>query len=58
MLCGLRFVLAPRSAAAEAEDRGPPCETAFIEHVYRATKPSVVRITRPDGSLGTGFVLR
>ena len=24
--------------------------------VYRATKPSVVRITRPDGALGTGFV--
>jgi S1-C subfamily serine protease len=39
-----------------AEDRGPPCEAAFIEHVYKATKPSVVRITRPDGSLGTGFV--
>lgn len=38
------------------DERGPPCETAFIEHVYRATKPSVVRITRPDGSLGTGFV--
>lgn len=37
-------------------DRGPPCESAFIEHVYKATKPSVVRITRPDGSLGTGFV--
>lgn len=38
------------------EDRGPPCEPAFIEHVYKATKPSVVRITRPDGALGTGFV--
>ena len=40
------------------DDRGPPCEPAFIEHVYKATKPSVVRITRPDGSLGTGFVFR
>ena len=38
------------------DDRGPPCEPAFIEHVYKATKPSVVRITRPDGALGTGFV--
>lgn len=37
-------------------ERAPPCEPAFIEHVYKATRPSVVRITRPDGSLGTGFV--
>jgi S1-C subfamily serine protease len=42
--------------ASAGDERGPPCESAFIEHVYRATKPSVVRITRPDGSLGTGFV--
>lgn len=34
----------------------PKCEQAFIERVYKATKPSVVRITRPDGGLGTGFV--
>jgi hypothetical protein len=27
-----------------------------VERVYRATKPSVVRIMRPDGALGTGFV--
>lgn len=41
----------PESATKEAA-----CEPAFIERVYRATRPSVVRITRPDGSLGTGFV--
>lgn len=40
----------------EADEDGPRCEQAFIEHVYKATKPSVVRITRPDGGLGTGFV--
>ncbi len=42
--------------AQPAEEHGPACEPAFIEHVYRATKPSVVRILRPDGGLGTGFV--
>jgi S1-C subfamily serine protease len=41
---------------AEGEEEGPKCDQAFIEHVYRLTKPSVVRITRPDGGLGTGFV--
>lgn len=52
----------PESAVAAAltakseEDESPTCEQAFIEHVYKATKPSVVRITRPDGALGTGFV--
>jgi hypothetical protein len=39
-----------------ADEDQPRCEQAFIEHVYKATKPSVVRITRPDGGLGTGFV--
>lgn len=39
-----------------AEVEGPSCDQAFIERVYKATKPSVVRITRPDGALGTGFV--
>lgn len=43
-------------AAGENDDDQPRCEQAFIEHVYKATKPSVVRITRPDGGLGTGFV--
>ena len=48
---------APASPVAPTdESEGPKCEQAFIERVYRATKPSVVRITRPDGSLGTGFV--
>ena len=42
-------------AHGEAEDDAK-CEPAFIEKVYKATKPSVVRITRPDGGLGTGFV--
>ena len=40
----------------EAPDEQPRCDQAFIERVYKATKPSVVRITRPDGGLGTGFV--
>lgn len=45
-------------AAAPSEDgeRGPPCEAAYIERVYKATKPSIVRIKRSDGALGTGFV--
>lgn len=47
----------PRAKApGEADGEQPRCEQAFIEHVYKATKPSVVRITRPDGGLGTGFV--
>ena len=46
----------PRLKASDDGELGPPCESAFIERVYRATKPSVVRITRPDGALGTGFV--
>ena len=47
---------APRAKATGEADALPKCESAFIEHVYKATKPSVVRITRPDGGLGTGFV--
>lgn len=35
---------------------GPSCEPAYLERVYRTTKPSVVLLTRPDGGLGTGFV--
>lgn len=60
------FLLASSvSAAAHAQEptpppagqeNGPECKSAFIERVYRETKPSVVRITRPDGALGTGFV--
>jgi hypothetical protein len=46
----------PPSHAVASASAGPQCESAFIERVYKATKPSVVRITRPDGALGTGFV--
>jgi len=47
----------PHAGLPQAKDpSGPQCEAAFIERVYKATKPSVVRITRPDGALGTGFV--
>jgi len=47
------FGVLPQAVAVEA---APECPSAFIEHVYKETKPSVVRITRPDGALGTGFV--
>ena len=59
------FLLVPASTAEGsgaqplepgADEEQPRCEQAFIEHVYKVTKPSVVRITRPDGGLGTGFV--
>ena len=46
----------PRARAPGEDAEQPRCEQAFIERVYKATKPSVVRITRPDGGLGTGFV--
>lgn len=46
-----------RAASAQVtQDSQQRCETGFIERVYRDTKPSVARITRPDGGLGTGFV--
>lgn len=48
------------SSIAVAQENAPgaasDCPSSFIEKVYRETKPSVVRITRPDGALGTGFV--
>lgn len=47
---------APRAKPPGEADDLPKCESAFIERVYKTTKPSVVRITRPDGGLGTGFV--
>lgn len=47
---------APKVIPAAKGELAPKCEEAFIEHVYKNTKPSVVRITRPDGGLGTGFV--
>lgn len=43
-------------ALSEEDEHEAACESGFIERVYKATKPSVVRISRPDGSLGTGFV--
>lgn len=46
----------PPAPKTEKAELAPKCEEAFIEHVYKNTKPSVVRITRPDGGLGTGFV--
>lgn len=46
----------PQPSQPKAGEDESRCEQAFIEHVYKATKPSVVRITRPDGGLGTGFV--
>jgi S1-C subfamily serine protease len=62
--------LLARSAAADenAHPQAPPahpqgheeeeaaCKSGFIERVYKETRPSVARITRPDGSLGTGFM--
>lgn len=45
----------PRARGGAADD-GPECEQSFIERVYKATKSSIVRITGPDGGLGTGFV--
>lgn len=50
---------APRAVApAEPTGRGPQCTSDWVERVYREAKPSVVRVERPDGSLGTGFVFR
>jgi S1-C subfamily serine protease len=46
------------SKASATQERGPFCDASFVERVYRMATPSVVRITRPDGSLGTGFVFR
>jgi hypothetical protein len=58
-LLALSLLVSP--AAAQGEDaatqqHGPECKSAFIERVYKDTRPSVVLITRPDGALGTGFV--
>lgn len=58
---GLAFALATLlSSPAFAQENAPnapsECPSFFIEKVYKETKPSVVRITRPDGALGTGFV--
>ncbi|MDB4942787.1 MAG: HtrA protease/chaperone protein [Labilithrix sp.] len=60
------FLLVPVPASAQQREATHPsageddtlshCDPAFIEHVYKAAKPSIVRLTRPDGGLGTGFV--
>ena len=44
------------TAPARAIAPTAACDTGWIPRVYRATKPSVVRIERPDGGGGTGFV--
>jgi S1-C subfamily serine protease len=44
------------AVASAGGSEGPRCEEGFVERVYKQAKPSVVRITRPDGGLGTGFV--
>lgn len=50
------LLFAGRASAQVIQDSQHRCETGFIERVYRETKPSIARITRPDGGLGTGFV--
>lgn len=54
----LAFLVAFLFSSAALAQGNPPgeCPQFFIEKVYKETKPSVVRITRPDGALGTGFV--
>jgi S1-C subfamily serine protease len=47
---------APSAPVAIEEAATMNCERGYVERVYRSAKPSVVRITRPDGGLGTGFV--
>jgi S1-C subfamily serine protease len=57
-LAALLFFLFSSVALAQENAPNAPseCPAFFIEKVYKETKPSVVRITRPDGALGTGFV--
>lgn len=53
----LAFLFSSTAFAQENAPNAPSeCPAFFIEKVYKETKPSVVRITRPDGALGTGFV--
>lgn len=60
LLAAIALSVSARTARGQASARAPAsdheCPRAFIEDVYRRAKPSVVRITRPDGALGTGFV--
>jgi len=61
-LCAFLFssIAAAQQQAPQQQENAPgapsECPAFFIEKVYKETKPSVVRITRPDGALGTGFV--
>ena len=47
----LLALLAPAAGAQVAS----PCDPDWVVEVYRRVKPSVVRVERPDGALGTGF---
>ena len=48
----LLALLAPAARAQVAESA---CDPDWVVEVYRRVKPSIVRIERPDGALGTGF---
>lgn len=41
------------TSVARAEER---CDEASMSRIYKASKGAVVRIERPDGALGTGFL--
>src|SRR5215472_2616371 len=49
------FLLALLAPAARAQVAASPCDPDWVVEVYRRVKPSIVRIERPDGALGTGF---
>jgi S1-C subfamily serine protease len=52
---------APPAPTARAVEAAPPaaaapaCADGWVERVYQSARGSVVRVLRPDGSLGTGF---
>ncbi len=46
---------APVATPARRDDAAP-CDEAWVGRVYESSKRSVVRITRPDGGLGAGFL--
>lgn len=52
-----KVAAAPAAPAAAADKPAPPpsCSEGWVERIYRESRPSIVRILRPDGSLGTGF---
>jgi S1-C subfamily serine protease len=45
-----------RAAAAAPDGDGSMCDEGWAQDVYEARKKSVVKILRPDGGLGTGFL--